>query len=277
MMVGTQHTSLSIANSNMNPRELFSSVLWFDCFGLMSANNLTQLAKSSCIISLHPSVWIQAFLTNTIDRFASLILHDREFKALARVGWTALLARFRGFGFGHNKNRCLLLTSTTTFKLRFSIPSILRINSTKESFVYFNHTGQCSSLIPSSHGRTDLLHHVPNWFISFVPLLTLHFFRRDWLFHRGHQMNGYKPGLERKIRVFHNRSLSQGGSGSAFFALKLLYALHPVVFCAATFSALKTLSESVIPKAFRQDCSSGKCWINSISFIIINLKLRYTP
>ena len=258
MMVGTQHTSFSTANSNMNPRELFASLFGLDCLGLMSANNLTQFAKISYFISLRTSIWIQAFLVNTVNRFTGLILHDHEFEVLARVAWPALLARFRGFGFGHNKNRRLLLTSTTSFKLRVSIPSFLRLNGSKESFVYFNHTGRYSALIPSPHSRTDLLHHIPNWFISFIPQLTLHFYRRDRLFHRGHQMNGNKPGLERRVRVFHDCSLTKSDPGPAFLALKLLYAFHSVVFSTAAFSALKTLFESIIPEGISARLLIGK-------------------
>lgn len=61
-------------------------------------------------------------------------------------------------------------------------------------------------------------------------------------------MNSDEPDSKGKIGILHDRSFPQGHSGAALFTLKLFNGFHPIVPGAATFSAVKTHFESIIPE-----------------------------
>jgi hypothetical protein len=81
-----------------------------------------------------------------------------------------------------------------------------------------------------------------------VAKLPLHLFSGNTFIRGTYQVHYNKPHQEWKIGVFQNRSTSESSSGSTLCTLKLLNALHPIVFSVLTFSALYANFEAVIPK-----------------------------
>lgn len=247
-MVAVQQVSLRIADGSMHPGKLFSRILGLYCLRGVFPDYLIEFTVTGEVVRFNPRIRIKTIFSYGLDCIRCKVLHHTHLKVLTRIRWSALFASFRGFGFRHYQNRRSVLTATTPFKFLLSFASIVRLNCGKEPLIHFSQSRKSILFIPSSHGNTDLLHHIPDWFIAFMPQLALDFFRRKSFLCGSHQMHNQEPDSERKVGGLHYRATSESGPGPTFFTLKLLYVFHPIVLCAFAFSAYDSDFQTIIPE-----------------------------
>lgn len=248
MMVAVQQVPLSITDGNVNPRQLLAGFLRRSDFSCMLLNYLIKSAIARKLVSFNFRVGAQGISDNTIDRISGLIFHNFHFKELTPRGWPLLLRILNFLGFCHDQYRGLLFATSSSLGWLLRTSFKLGVNAFKKAFIHLNRTGQDMFFIPGGHRYPNLMHHIPDWFITFSSKLALNFQCRKALFRGGHKMNGLKPNQEREVGRLHDRTTSQGCSGSTLLALKLTDALHPVMFGSFTLPAGNSLFLTILPE-----------------------------
>jgi len=248
MMKVVQKVSFRVTDTDMNPWKFLPGIFRFDRLRYMLLDNPVQLAVAAKVIGFNSATRIKTLLGNGYNRIGSKIRHGFHFEKPARISRSALFPFLRSTRLSHNHDRCLSFTSPASFQLMTAFPPIFGIHSGKETFIQFCCSGKNILLIPGTHGCSNLLHHIPNGLVSFVPQLTLDFLGRKAFLGGSHQMHHHKPNPERKIGILHHCSTPQSCPGSALLALKLFNRFHPIVFCVSTFSALYAHLEAILSK-----------------------------
>jgi len=248
MMEVVQKVTFSITDGDMNPGKFLSGIFGFDGFCCMLFNNPIQLAIAAKIVRFNPTVWIKVLLGNVYNGLRGKIRNSFHLEVPARICWPALGSFLRSTRFSHNHNRCFVFASPATLGFAPTLSSVFRVNSGKEALIHFSRTGKNILFIPGAHGHSNLLHHVPNGFVSFVPQLALDFFGGETFLGGSHQMYDHKPHPERKIGILHHGSTSKSCPCPAMFALKLFNRFHPVVFSMFAFSTLHAHLKAVVSK-----------------------------
>lgn len=249
MMVVIQQIPFCVANGNVHPGKFLPGIFGLNHFCRMLFDNLIELAIAGVTVRSNFGVTIKAPFYNIMNGFSSQIFHNNHFKMIARISGPMFFEFLRLFGFCHDQNRGLPLTTPAPLKLHLFISSVFGVNRGKEALINFSTTRKSVKLISGSHGGSDLLHHIPNRLVALKSQLALHLFSRESLFGGSHKVNSQEPYTERQIRVFHNGACTQSGSRSALLALKLLYGFHPVVFLILAFSALYPNFLAVFPES----------------------------
>jgi len=248
MMEVVQEVTFSVADADMNPGKLFPGIFRLDGLGRVLLNNSVQLAVAAEVVGFNSAIWIKILPGNVNNSIGSKILHGYHLEIPARICRSALFSFLRATRFSHNHDRCLAFTSSSSFQFTTSFPTVFGINSGKEPLIHFRGPGKSILLIPGTHCGTNLLPHIPNRFISFVPQLALDFLGRKAFIGGSHQMHYHKPNPKRKIGVLHHCTTAKRCPGSTLFALKLFNRFHPVVFSMPAFSALYAFFGALVSK-----------------------------
>lgn len=111
----------------------------------------------------------------------------------------------------------------------------------KIGFIKLFYAAQLIKVAPLYPTSTDFMHQFPNCSVAFLPQLTVHFKTRNSVLTMGYEGHSQVPSLERKIRILHNRSISECGSEPTRLALPLTTCRKPIMFCASTLLSGNTL------------------------------------
>jgi len=248
MVIIAQKVSLSIANCNVNPRQLFSSLSRRNDALKVLINHFIKPTIARKTISFDLCFRVHAILNDLIDCFRRKIRHRLHFEKLTPGVLLIFLRVFNIFGLRHNQNGRLRFATTPPFAFLPGFANCRRFNCREVSFIHFCKPEKFMLVIPSAHSHSNLLYHKPYRLITLKAKLPLYFLRRYTFLGRGHQMHNYVPIPEGKIRRFHYRSTSQSCSGSTSFTLKLFNRLHPVMFGSFAFPTRNAFFLTLFPK-----------------------------
>jgi len=249
-----QKVTLSVANHNVNPRQLFSYLVRRYHFENMVLNNLIKPFIARKAIRLNFGLWVQTIRDNHVEGFRLKVRHYSHFEIFTFGILPAILRVFDFLGLGHYQHKRLFfaIKSPLQFLVLFAYRG--RFNYSKESFFLVRKTQKFISFISGTHRHSCLLQHIPNRLISPSPKLPLHFFGRNAFLGRGHQIHSNEPTSERKGTRFYYDTVTHGGSSSALFTLKLLNRFHPIMGNPFTISISKvlflTLFLKILPTRF---------------------------
>lgn len=248
MMVAIQQIPLSITDGNVNSGKLLTGLFRRSGFRGMLLDYLFQPAITREVVSSNLRSRAKAVANNPIDGFRGQILHDLYFNEFAYLGWSVLIRLFYFHCLRYYQNRGLLLATPSSFGRLPRTSFILRVHRGKESFVHFHSTRKFIIFISGRHRYPDLMHHIPDWFITFTANLALNLQRGKAFPGGGHKVNRPEPIHERKVGRLHDRTTSQGSAGSTCFTRKLANTFHPVMVGSFTLSTDNPLFQTIIPE-----------------------------
>jgi hypothetical protein len=239
-MIGIKELPFCIADGNMNQGKHIPDLILFDDLEGMVFNHV-----------LYPDIRfgsVGSYFTLRLDVFGDYLtcgfgLEIREDNHLDMSNSLGAGVRFGTFpfvwsAFCHHKDRRFTLASFPTFLLGILF-IIFRLRG-EEAIVNLHHTGKLIAVITLTHHVAQLVKHLPDRLVTFMPQLPLALKGRESLFRGCQKMDGIKPVHERQLGVLHHCPCRKCRLMPAFGTDPAFLALVPILFVVATFAAYNT-------------------------------------
>ena len=232
-MVYARKPRLGVGYRYVDPWKNLAYVLGINLTSGILLEDVREMNVRFRAVAHHGRILVDLHLHHAIYRVRLRIRDDDHLDVVDLLLLLAWFRIFDGLAFRHHKHLRLGLAAGSPF-WGVVLLFFLHLRG-KEAFVYLDIALQRVFPVPFAHDAAQLVEHLPYGLVALVPQLPLEFECGERVLGGRQQVHGHEPVSERKLRVFHYRTLSDAFPMMALLAFVAELVSLPVPFLVPAF------------------------------------------